>query len=140
MSRPPLGQGGEAVGADIQGGIETLAGDSVHIAARKLIARGESHRVYDAIQTGPFFAEGVEGVFDLVIAAHIHVHADVGIHFGGEVLNHTFQAVALIRERQLRALPVHGLCHAPGDGASAGGADDKNLFVLHESHSFTLAR
>ena len=66
-----LGQGNEAVAGDIMGDTEAFPGGHVGKVAIQLIAGGKAHRMDNAIQAVPLFAQGGEHCLDFFIACHI---------------------------------------------------------------------
>src|SRR5690554_2039112 len=75
-----LGQGDEAVGADVVGDLETVTGGDFGEVAVQLVAGGKTDRVYDAVDAfGPFLFQLDKYLFDLLVIGNItgkaHVHA-----------------------------------------------------------------
>jgi hypothetical protein len=70
---------------------------------------------------------------DVLVQPDIHGERDVRAQFPGE--RHDAVGHALdVRERQFRALAVHGLGDAPGDGPIRGQPDDQRALAGQKSH------
>src|SRR5690606_13147789 len=117
-----LGQGDQAVGADVVGDAEAFAGGDVGEVAVELVAGSVADRVDDAVQTIPLLAQGFEDRGDVVIVGHVagEAHLGAGAPAFGELLDTALELVVLVGEGQLGAFTVHGGGDAGRDGQFAG--------------------
>jgi hypothetical protein len=70
----------------------------------------------------------------VIINTDIAFDGDFGIALFRHFFHAALQFFILEGKRQFRALAVHSLRNAPGDGAIARQADYQNPFALHKSH------
>src|SRR5690606_13502447 len=74
-----LGQGDEAVGGDVVGGLEAIAGGDFSEVAVQLVAGCKAHRMHDAVDPfGPFLLQLGEYLLDLRVVSYVTGKA----HFG----------------------------------------------------------
>src|SRR5690606_34393782 len=135
-----LGQGYQAVGADIVGNLETFAGGDFSEVAIQLIARCEAHRVNDTVQAVPLFAQLCEDVDDIVVIGHVAREAQLRTRApaSGEFFNAALELVVLVSEGELGAFAVHGGGDARGDRQLAGDTDDQDALTGEKTHVLFL--
>src|SRR5690606_26336165 len=89
-----FGQGGEAVGGDVVGDPEVFTRQPVKQFAGNGFAGCETDGVHQPVKAVPLFAQLLEGVFDVFVAADVARNDDVGPEVGGELLDALFETVA----------------------------------------------
>ncbi len=111
-----------------------LAGRRLDEVAAQRLARRERHGMHQDVERIPAGLQMRETALDLRIARDIHGEGDVGPEFLRErhhAVGHPFD----MRERELRALAMHGLRDTPGDGAIRREPDDERALALQKTHS-----
>src|SRR5690606_6184593 len=133
---PGLGQGDQAVGADVMGDLEAFAGGDFGEVAVELIAGGEAHRMDDAVQAIPLLRQCFKDTDDLRIVGDIAREAQLGVGAPalGEFLDATLELVVLVGEGEFGALAMHGSGNARSDGEFTGDAYDQYALSCEKSH------
>ena len=81
-------------------------------------------------------AKRLEHRLDASLVGHVARQNELGADLGGKGLDALLDGVALIGERDLRALVAAGLGDAPGDGAVVGDAEHDAALARHQFGSF----
>ena len=108
---------------------ESFATDRIDIGTFQLIPRRKAHRVDDAVQAIPLFAQLGKSVGDFVVVADIHGQHDLRTEILGEAGNPVRQFLTLVGEGQFGTLAMHRGSDAIGNGAVARDTNNQCLFV-----------
>src|SRR5690606_3159597 len=136
-----LGQGDEAVGADVMGDLEAFAGGHFGEVAIQLVTGGETDRVNDAVDAlGPLLLQLGEYLLDLGIVGHVtgKAHVCAGTPAGGEFFHTALELVILVGEGQFGTFAVHGRGNARGNGQLAGYTNNEYALSAKKSHVLFL--
>ena len=83
----------------------------------ELLARRETDRVYEHIQSVPFFAERCENRFNFLVAANVTRKTELSIlsETVGQFFDTAFELLVLVGKRDFRAFASEGFCDTRGD-------------------------
>src|SRR5690606_6282643 len=127
----------EAVARDVVSNPEALAAHGVDVAAFELIGRRERDRVNEDVEAvRPAPGELTEARVDLSVVRDVERQHEVAAELCGEAAHALGELVGLVRERELGAFALHGLCDAPGDRAIARDADDQGALTGEKTHRY----
>src|SRR5690606_4850420 len=136
-----LGQGDEAVGADVVGDLEAIAGGDFSEVAVQLVAGCKAHRMHDAVDPfGPFLLQLGEYLLDLRVVSYVtgKAHFGAGAPAFGKLFDAALELVVLVGEGQFGAFAVHGRGDARGNGQLAGYTNDEYALSAKKSHVLFL--
>ncbi len=119
---------------------ECIAAGGLDEAAGQRLARGEGDRMDQDVEPVPGLAQPREGGVDLGVDADVHRHDQRRAERGRELDYAILDAVVLVGEGELRALPLHGLRYAPGDRTIGGQAHHQGLSSRQKPHAFPSVR
>ena len=120
----------ERIGAHVVGNAERLAAGVHEFAFERGLGR-ERHRMQEQIQLAEFFADGFEDAGDFLVLRHVARQDErVRAKRAGEFLDVFLDAVALVGEREFRALARPRLRDGPGDGALVGDTEYNSEFSV----------
>jgi hypothetical protein len=137
MMLPPSVMSGRAacasatseIGAHVVGDAKRLAAGVHKFSFERGLGR-ERHRVQEQIQPAEFFADGFEDAGDFLVLRHVARQDErVRAKRAGEFLDVFLHAVALVREREFRALARPRLRDGPGNGALVGDTENNSFFL-----------
>ena len=116
----------ERIGAHVVGNAKRLAAGVHKFSFERGLGR-ERHRVQEQIQPAKFFADGFEDAGDFLVLRHIARQDErVRAERAGKFLDVFLDAIALIREREFRALARPRLRDGPGNGALVGNTENNS--------------
>ena len=128
----------ERIGAHVVGDAKRLAAGVHEFAFQRGLGR-ERHRVQEQMQPAEFFADGFEDTGDFLVLRHVARQDErVRAERAGEFRDVFLDAIALIRERELRAFARPRLRDGPGNGALVGDAEDDSEFSVKQWHKLTV--
>ena len=116
----------ERVGAHIVGDAKRLAAGVHEFSFERGLGR-ERHRMQEQMQLAEFFADGFEDTGDFLVLGHVARQDErVRAKRAGEFLDVFLDAIALVREREFRALARPRLRDGPGNGALVGNTENNS--------------
>src|SRR5439155_9576936 len=95
----------------------------------------ESDAVRDGIQPAPAVPQSFEYAAEMLVVLHVARERRKGTRSADRLQQFVqifFQAIVLVRERQLGALAVEGAGDSPGDAALVGHSHDQRPLALKE--------
>ena len=125
-----LGQRREAVGTDVVRHVGGLARQAVEVTAGQRFARRIADGMNQDIELIPVSAELLEQPVDLLVLGDVQRQHDIGAERGAHLLHACLELVALIGQREFRALAAHRLGDAVCDRALTGQAGDQRLLAV----------
>jgi hypothetical protein len=113
---------------------ETISRETAQKVATDRFAWGIGNGVDETVEGSPGLGQLRKGAFDLLITGDIELDHQLGVEFGGKVIDPVAEALTLVAEGQLGPFAVAGLGHAIGDGTIVQQTGDQQSLAGEKTH------